>query len=174
MKYIIAIWGLFTLIPITCSGQIVITDKIKYDICYKAFGTEIDHAYALPDGSYERIGRVYPTDLVTVRSLITNQHWKDDAVFETLPYDMLEVTAISDWHDQIFLVMGKDIIYFDVYHKFPVVVRRLFKILKKYKVDKTLYPLFCRRLSYAYMAARYWKDYPLTETEKLYRDYWFH
>lgn len=169
----VLLYGILLIVPFICKSQIIITENIKYDICYKAFGTEIGEEYVLPDGSCEN-GRVYPTDLVTVRSLITNQHWKDDAVFETLPYDMLEVTAISDWHDQIFLVMGKDIIYFDVYHKFSVVVRRLFKILKKYKVDKTLYPLFCRRLSYAYMAARYWKDYPLTETEKLYRDYWFH
>lgn len=172
MKYIVAILGLFILMPITGSGQIVITDKVRYDICYKAFGTEIEYANVLPDGSYERIGSVYPTDLVHIRSLITGKCWKDDVAFETMPYDMLEVTAVSDWHDQIFLVMGQDIIYFDIYHKFPVVVRRLFRILKKYKVDKTLYPVFCRRLSHAYMVARYWNDYPLSETEKLYRDYW--
>ena len=170
MKYIIAIWGLFTLIPITCSGQIVITDKIKYDICYKAFGTEIGEEYVLPDGSYEK-GRVYPTDLVTVRSLITNQFWEDSEIFETMPYDILNVNSL-DSHDHIFLVMGKDIIYFNIYDKYTVVIRRLFRILKKYKVDKLLFPLFCERLSYAYMTAGNQKDFQMSEIEKLYIGYY--
>lgn len=168
MKCIVAILGLFALTPITCSGQMIIGEKERYDICYKAFGSKVEHVYA--DGELKGV-HFYPT-LVNLRSLITNKFWEDNEIFETMPYDILVATSDVDCHDHVFLVMGRDIIYFDIYRKYTVVVRHLFRILKKYKVDKLLFPLFCERLSYAYMTAGDQRNFQMSEIEKLYIGYY--
>lgn len=176
MRYMNILRWLFGLVLLLMwqsgNSQLLITEAMKNEICYQAFGTELTEEAVFPDGTIYQTA-LFPDRMVTVKSLISGQIWRTGSLFETLKFDMLQVSAVSDWADQVFLVMGTEVIHFDIYYSYSKVMKRLLRILKKYQVDETLHPLFCAKLSKAYLWVHYnhW-DYPMSVIERMYKEYW--
>ena len=154
-----------------CKSQVIITEKLKNKLCSDAFGIELETTAIYPWGR-ERI-ELYPESMISIQSLFSCKTWSKKEVFETLPYDILRVSA-GNSGDQIFLVIGTDIIPFDIFFDYPVVIKNLISILKKHQVDEnTLIPLFCARLSNAWLWMCYDDEASLeNEIIKTYRKYW--
>lgn len=117
-----------------CKSQVIITEKLKNKLCSDAFGIELETTAIYPWGR-ERI-ELYPESMISIQSLFSCKTWSKKEVFETLPYDILRVSA-GNFGDQIFLVIGTDIIPFDIFFDYPVVIKNLISILKNIKLMKT-------------------------------------
>lgn len=152
-------------------SQILITEELKNKLCYDAFGIKLEEQAVYPDGRTEQLV-LYPESMITVESLISHKIWGKNHLFETLPYDILRIST-KTWADQFFLIINTEIIPFDIYFEFPVVLKQLLTILEKHHVDDILIPLFCERLSNAYLYACY-DEAPISEKElvKMYQKYW--
>ncbi|WP_417013576.1 hypothetical protein [Alistipes sp.] len=154
-----------------CQSQVIINEELKNKLCSEAFGTELETTAIYPWGR-ERI-ELYPESLISIQSLFSCRSWSKKEDFETLPYDILRVSA-GNFGDRTFLVIGTDIIPFDIFFDYPVVIKKLISILKEYQVDEnTLIPLFCARLSIAWLRMCY-NEESSSENEiiKTYQKYW--
>ena len=154
-----------------CHSQVLINEEMKNKLCQEAYGIELEVIAVYSSDRRERV-ELYPESMVRLRSLISNKAWTKKQPFETLPCDLLHL-SVSIWDDQIFLAIGDELIFLDIYFEYPVVMNRLVTILREHKVNESLIPLLGTRLSEALLRIYYDNEYTEdVEVVKSYGKYW--
>ena len=161
---------LFILAYQVCVGQIHITESLKDQICFDTFGERIDEV-TIDENGNELSSVLFPDNMISIWSCFSATRWAIDNQFTTLKYDLLEIEAISR-RSELWIVIGEKMIFFEWAYDYKTAIKRMLRILRKYKVDESLEPLYCGYLTQVFIQNKYNRP-PENNIVKEYQPYLF-